>query len=409
MKTHDYILAAGIVLMLAACSFLSDMGNPLETPEPVVLRTASADGALKAHDRVALRIGSDVKIYEASDEDGGVLKAAPSETPFLWKAAREKKQISGWFRGDGGNLKEIPSEWTVASDQNADEGAGMRQSDFLYASPTGITYTDRFHARLNFYHQTSKVMVRIKNEGALKDNAEALEGLTVGDESFPIVMRASFEEIPSDRYGRWTISRKKENLGYVKPHETVAGGSASYLKYYEALVIPDNLDGKPLLAITLRGHTYYYVPAQNQARLTPGHVFIYDISASEDSTKLVVTPMVGDNLVWTWDGDGTVTEDDEKSAELFIQGWIWDRSADTNVTSGVIPLGFGPEGWKKEGDGSVTVEEGNPPASPGSDGWEKEGDDGEVTQDDPPGSVDDNGGSQWTQEGEEENITSTPE
>lgn len=409
MKTRDYLMAAGIALMLAACSFLQDMGNPLETPEPVVLRAVSEDGALKAHDRVALRVGSDVKIYEAFDEDGGVLKAAPSETPFLWKAAGEKKQISGWFIGDGKNLKEIPSEWEVASDQNADEGAGMRQSDFLYAPATGITYTDRFHARINFYHQTSKVVVRIRNRGALKDNPEALEGLTFGDESFPVVMRASFEEIPSDRYGRWTLSRKKENLGHVTPHETVAEGSASYLKYYEALVIPDNFDGKPLLAITLRGHTYYYVPAQNQARLTPGHVFIYDISASEDSTKLVVTPMVGDDLVWTWDGDGDVTEDEEKSAELFIQGWIWDRSADTHVTSGVIPLGFGPEGWKKEGDGSVTVEEGNPPANPGSDGWEKEGGDGDVTQDDPPGNVNDNGGSQWTQEGEEEDITSTPE
>ena len=409
MRTKDCLTAAGIVLMCAACSFLQDMGKPLETPEPVVLRAAPGDGALRARDRVALRIGGEVRIYEAGDEDGGLLKAAPSETPFFWKATGEKKEISGWFLGDGENLKEIPSSWTVAGDQNADDGAGMRRSDFLYAPATGVTYTDRFHARINFYHQTSKVLVRIKNEGALKDNAEALEGLTVGDESFPVVMRASFEEIPSDRYGRWTLFRGKDNLGYVTPHETAAADASSFLKCYEALVIPDNLDGKPLLAITLRGHTYYYVPAQNQARLTPGHLFIYDISASEDSTKLVVTPMVGDDLVWTWDGDGTVTEDDEKGAELSIQGWIWDRSADTNVTSGEIPLAFGPEGWKKEGDGSVTVEEGNPPAEPGSDGWEKEGDDGEVTQDGPPGSVDDGGGSRWEQEGESENITSTPE
>ena len=408
MKTRDLLAAAGIVLMLAACSFLQDLGEPLETPEPVVLRLAAGDGALKARDQVALRIGGDVRIYEASDEEGGILKAAPSETPFLWKASGEKKQISGWFRGDGGNLKEIPSEWTIVSDQNADEGAGMRQSDFLYASPTGITYTDRFHARINFYHQTSKVLVRIKNEGAFKDNAEVLEGITVGDGSFPVVMRASFEEIPSDRYGRWTVSRTKDNLGYVTPHETASEGASSFLKSYEALVIPDNFDGKPLLAITLLGHTYYYIPAQNQARLTPGHLFVYDISASEDSTKLVVTPMVGDNLVWTWDGDGNVTEDDRKGAELFIQGWIWDRGSDTNVTSGEIPLGFGPEGWKKEGDGSVTVEAGDPPAEPGSEGWEKDGDDEEATQEAPPGGVND-GGSQWEQEGESENITSIPE
>ena len=357
---------------------------------------------------MALRVGGDVRIYEASSEDGGILKAAPSETPFLWKAAGEKKQISGWFIGNGENLKEIPSEWAVAGDQNADEGAGMRQSDFLYAPATGITYTDRFHARINFYHQTSKVMARIRNAGALKDNAGALEGLTVGDASFPVVMRASFDEIPSDRYGRWTLSRKTDNLGYVKPHETVAEDASSYLRYYEALVIPDNLDGKPLFAITLLGHTYYYVPAQNQARLTPGHLFVYDISVSEDSTKLVVTPMVGDNLVWTWDGDGNVTEDDERSAGLIIQGWVWDGSSDTNVTSGVIPLGFGPEAWKKEGDGSV-VENDNPPAGLGSDGWTKDGDDEEAEQDDQPGDIYGDGGGQWTQEGESENITSVPE
>ena len=89
--------------------------------------------------------------------------------------------------------------------------------------------------------------------------------------------------------------------------------------------IPDDLDGKPLLAITLLGHKYYYIPKQNQARLTPGHIFIYDISISVDSTKLVVTPMVGDNLVWTWDGDRTVTADDERSAGFYAQGWIWDQ------------------------------------------------------------------------------------
>ena len=408
MRKKDYLMASGIVLMFAACSLSQDMGRPLETPEPVVLQAATGDGALRDHDRVALCVGNDVKIYEVSSEDGGILKAAPSETPFLWKAAGEKKQISGWFIGDDENLREIPSEWAVACDQDADEGAGMRQSDFLYAPATGVTYTDRFHARINFYHQTSKVLVRIKNEGALKGNAEVLEGLTVGDASFPIVMRASFDEIPSDRYGRWTLSRKAENLGYVTPHETDVDG-ASYLKYYEALVIPDNLDGKPLFAITLLGHTYYYVPKQSQARLTPGHLFVYDISVSEDSTKLVVTPMVGDNLVWTWDGDGTVTEDDERSAGLILQGWIWDGSSDTNVTSGVIPLGFGPEAWRKEGDGSVVVEDGDPSADLDAEGWQKDGDDEEAQQEDQPGRIDGDEGGQWTQEGESENIISTPE
>ena len=248
-------MVIGLMLTLAACSF----SHLLEMPEPVVLRVETGDGALKAHDRVALRSGDVVKVYEASDEDGGILKAAASETPFLWKAAGERKQISGWFRGDGGNVKEIPSEWAVAGDQDADEGAGLRQSDFLYASPTGITYTDCFHARINFYHQTSKVLVRIRNAGALKDNAGALEGLTVGDESFPVVMRAAFEEIPSDRYGRWTLSRRKGNLGYVKPHETAAENPAAYLKYSVPVLGYDSRDHTAHLSTNCI-QQYYYTP-----------------------------------------------------------------------------------------------------------------------------------------------------
>ena len=90
MRKKDYLMAAGIVLMFAACSLSQDMGRPLETPEPVVLRAATGDGALRTRDRVALRIGGDVKIYETGSEDGGILKAAPSETPFLWKNGEEQ-------------------------------------------------------------------------------------------------------------------------------------------------------------------------------------------------------------------------------------------------------------------------------------------------------------------------------
>ena len=406
MRTKDCLTAAGIVLMCAACSFLQDMGKPLETPEPVVLRAAPGDGALRARDRVALRIGGDVRIYEACDEDGGVLKAAPSEAPFLWKATGEKKEISGWFRGDGGNLKEIPSEWTVAGDQNADDGAGMRQSDFLYAPATGITYTDRFHARINFYHQTSKVLVRIRNEGAIKGDTAAIEQVTIGNASYPIVMRASFEEPATTSYGSWTLSRRSEDLGYIIPHVTVFDSVSTYLKYYEALVIPDNLDHKPLLAITLGGHTYYYIPQENQARLTPGHLFVYDIGVSVDSTKLVVTPMVGDNLVWSWQDDGTVDENDDKDATLQIQGWQREDNPDANITSGVIPLEISANGWRKEGEGSALQEDSQPEYDHHANGWKKDGDNEDATHTDQPDGMTVGNGTQWTKEGEDEAISS---
>ena len=407
MKRIINMMAAGMVISLAACSASHEADNLLASPEPVVICASAPPGTWKEDDKVAVRMDGEVKMYQVCLGDGIRLKAAPSGTPFMWRASNETRRVSGWARGDGVAMETIPSEWTVAADQNSGDGAGMRQSDFLYASPVRLTYTDRFHARINFYHQTSKVMVRVKNEGALKDNAAALESLTIGDENYPVAMRASFEEDPDSDFGVWTLSRSSGDKGYIIPYETVPE-TGPYLKCYEALVLPDNFDKKPLLAITLLGHTYYYIPKDRMGRLTPGHISVYDISVSADTTKLEVTPMVGDNLVWTWDSDGIVDLDDIKDAEFSILGWLWDHSSSTEVTSGVIPLAFGAGGWNKEGEGDVIMEEGNPDTEAEAGGWKKDGDDQDAGHEDQPEEISGDS-SGWTKEGESEEITSTTE
>ena len=418
MKIHQYVLMIGILLSFMACSSQQNTEELLETPEPVVLNavvaspieatrgTTATTGEWAEHDQVAMRIDNEVKIYEASHEGGGILRAAAAETPFYWRTRSETKTVAGWYLGNGRRLREMPTEWTVAGNQQANDGEGLEQSDFLYAAPTGITYTDRFHAQINFYHQTSKIMVRIRNEGAIKGDTAAIEQVTIGNASYPIVMRASFEEPATTSYGSWTLSRRSEDLGYIIPHVTVFDSVSTYLKYYEALVIPDNLDHKPLLAITLGGHTYYYIPQENQARLTPGHLFVYDIGVSVDSTKLVVTPMVGDNLVWSWQDDGTVDENDDKDATLQIQGWQREDNPDANITSGVIPLEISANGWRKEGEGSALQEDSQPEYDHHANGWKKDGDNEDATHTDQPDGMTVGNGTQWTKEGEDEAISS---
>jgi hypothetical protein len=418
MKIHRHMIMIGVLLSFMACSSQQDTEELLETPEPVVLKavvaspgeitrgsTATTD-EWRERDQVAVCIDNEVKIYEASHEDGGTLKAAAAETPFYWRTRSETKTVAGWYLGNGRRLREIPAEWTVVDDQHANDGEGLKQSDFLYAGPTGITYTDRFHAQINFYHQTSKIMVRVRNEGAIKGDTSAIERVTIGNASYPIVMRASFEEPATTSYGSWTLSRRSEDLGYIIPHVTVFDSVSTYLKYYEALVIPDNLDHKPLLAITLGGHTYYYIPQENQARLTPGHLFVYDIGVSVDSTKLVVTPMVGDNLVWSWQDDGTVDENDDKDATLQIQGWQREDNPDANITSGVIPLEISANGWRKEGEGSALQEDSQPEYDHHANGWKKDGDNEDATHTDQPDGMTVGNGTQWTKEGEDEAISS---
>ena len=67
--------------------------------------------------------------------------------------------------------------------------------------------------------------------------------------------------------------------------------------------------------------------------------------------------MVGDNLVWSWQDDGTVDENDDKDATLQIQGWQREDNPDANITSGVIPLEISANGWRKEGEGSALQED----------------------------------------------------
>jgi len=160
------------------------------------------------------------------------------------------------------------------------------------------------------------------------------------------------------------------------------------------------------LAITLGGHTYYYIPQENQARLTPGHLFVYDIGVSVDSTKLVVTPMVGDNLVWSWQDDGTVDENDDKDATLQIQGWQREDNPDANITSGVIPLEISANGWRKEGEGSALQEDSQPEYDHHANGWKKDGDNEDATHTDQPDGMTVGNGTQWTKEGEDEAISS---
>lgn len=419
---RKYLVYIGIpLLMLTGCSVEEQNMLP-NGREPVVLKAnvatptettrglTATKGIWTEHDKVAVMIDGVVKIYEATNEDGGVLKVQEEE-PFYWTRSTEVKTIKGWFQGDGETTNVVPDTWVMADDQNANDGAGLQESDFLYASPTAVSYVNRFHQKINFYHQTAKIIVRIRNTGAIADNADAIENVTIGDASFPIDMCASFAEPENGYYGEWTLSADETTKGYIQPFETVLADQTTYLKYYEALVMPQDLDFKPLLVITIGGRSYYYVPGSGQAELRPGYVNIYDICVSNDATKLIVTPIVGGAHVWTYQEDGTVDMDDDKSAVLNINGWILEDNPDANVTSGVIPIEFNPNAWTHEDDGETNYEDSQPDDYVGSDGWEKDGDDGTVDEEDnqPDTSTTVSGNDCWTKEGDDENVTSEEE
>lgn len=422
MKTKELIGVGMLLTMMAACTTAEDDGTMLETPEPVVLRAAVASqtettatrsltattGQWTEGDRIALVIGGETKIYEVTRAQGGLLRAPANETPFYWTASNETKTISGWYKGNGvGESHEMPTEWAVTADQNANNGEGLQASDFLYASPTAVHYYNRFEARITYYHQTAKVMVRLKNTGYLAEHPDAIEGVTIGDESFliPLGGTLTLPEGENDLFGTWTLA--DESRGYITPYMTVPDDQTTYLKVYEALVMPQNLDFKPLLTITIGGHSYGYVPQTGQAELKAGYLNIYDIEVSEDATKLVVTPIVGGSHVWTYQETGDVTMDDVHQAVLNVNGWRQETNPSQNVTSGVIPISIGADVWTKEGEGTADYEDSQPDKDAEGEGWQKEGGDGtpDYEDDDQPDTTVETGPG-WGKEGEDTPVTS---
>ena len=423
MKTKELIGVGMLLTMMAACTTAEDDGTVLETPEPVVLRAAVASqtettatrsltattGQWTEGDRIALVIGGETKIYEVTRAQGGLLRAPANETPFYWTASNETKTISGWYKGSGINdveTHEMPTEWAVEADQNANDGEGLQASDFLYASPTAVHYSNRFQATITYYHQTAKVMVRLKNTGYLAEHPDAIEGVTIGDESFLIPLGGSLTlpEGENDLFGTWTLD--EDSRGYIIPYMTVPTDQTTYLKVYEALVMPQNLNFKPLLTIIIGGHSYGYVPQTGQAELKAGYLNIYDIEVSEDADKIIVTPIIGGSHVWTWQQDGEVTMNDNTPAVLTVNGWKQETNPSQNVTSGIIPISISADYWTKEGESGVNYQEGEQPDKDAEgEGWQKEG--GDTDADNEDSQPDKDATSQgWGKEGEDTPVTS---
>lgn len=293
-----------LMALLSATVFVACSSDDTATPslEPVVLpakvvsptdaasQQAGNDGFWREHDQVAIQIGQTVKLYEATAANGGLLMAVAAEEPFYWTRGTSTVNVKGWYLGGGQTQRTIPATWAVAADQNADDGAGFTASEFIFGPLSAVTNIpgERFRRTINFYHQTSKIVVRVKNTGILHDNPSWLGAVTIGDAAKPIVMEAAFAEPSEGAYGTWTPTGE---TGYITPHDISASADADrYLRQYEALLIPQDLDFKPLLSFTIQNAVYYYVPQAGEAVFNPGYQYVYDIEVTRQG--LLVTPTV---------------------------------------------------------------------------------------------------------------------
>lgn len=284
-------------LLLAACTQdnLTDtsQGEPLpEGKYPMTFstavdgltmtRAATADGLWSAGDEIAVQVGSSVKPYSPTNISGNTATLS-STSPFYWQSTADI-EVSAWYYGTGYSDKSPTTaswSWAVQPDQR-DEG--YRQSDFLYAPARSIAFkpaTDSDNG-LTFYHQTAKVVINIVNKEAAT-NADAITNVVIGNNNNIALLGTCAGLGTGQTAGTWS---NHTNMGTITPKSITA--ASGYLKSYAALVIPQDMDGKPFIAITLTtGDVCLYTPQDGEAGLKSGTQHTYNITVK--GTELVVT------------------------------------------------------------------------------------------------------------------------
>lgn len=253
------------------------------TIEQMVTKS-SISGTWNGSERVAVlsMSGSDAGVVKnyATDADG-LMNASD---PFYWSRKNESKELSAWYCGDGstdagGSNSTSVSSWAVRGTQT---DGGYLESDFLYATGECKFEGDNL---LVFYHQISKVVVNILSDSSISDPSE-ISSVMLGEAS--IALEGMFEAPSSgNQTGVWTAGASD---GEIIPNPVAAGEGC--MLSYEALLIPQNMEGKPFIVIDLAGGgRLTYVPTAGEADLLPGFQYVYNVKVGD--LKLDVTVDAG--------------------------------------------------------------------------------------------------------------------
>lgn len=356
IKFSTYV-AIGItcLILFAACSAdddgtaLPDGKYPMTFTTQVegltATRAATANGEWTTTDRIAVKVSNDgVKQYAPASggSASATLSGVDADNTFYWQTSNETKTVTAWYCGNGStasgqtNAGAVPASWAVQADQSGMSSPdGYQQSDFLYAPATDIAFNNRSTQSLNFYHQTAKVIINIKNEEASTD-AGKIQSVVIGHANNLSLSGAYTAPTSGSTAGTWDIASSSKGTITTKKltNPNQISDSETALASYTALVIPQDMKDKKFIAITLSNgggsDTYYYTPTQdNDANLQSGKQHTFDITVKHGYLEVSVS------ISAQWTGG---SEDVPGNAQT--------------VTPGTDGSG---SGWRQDSDGDVSV------------------------------------------------------
>lgn len=259
--------------------------------------TTAAGTTWKGGEQIAMKVeGSGVKRFAPVDGNLAMLAAVDDGDTFYWKTSAETKRVSAWYVGAGYNGS-LPQTWTVERNQS---GEGYGQSDFLYATPTDISFSNRGSTILSFKHLPAKVVVHLKNGDGLTEKE-------VQDATVTLVNQAT--ESGAINAADGSVAQTAPGNEEITPNALAASG-AGYLKSVQALLVPQQMQGKKFIKVTVgtgdAARNYYYTPTTaTDADLKNGKQYAYEITVSKTGLTVASVTIGG----WTdFSLDGTVVD-----------------------------------------------------------------------------------------------------
>lgn len=291
--------------------------------------SGTAAGQWTKGDPVTVEVDGVAKKYRIAD-DGTTTRLVPADADntHYWASPAQTVSVRAWYNGNGNYWDALPASekklWGVDSDQrdpSDDKRPGYRRSDFLYAPARTVSYADARQGAvqgLTFYHQTSRVVVRLRKGGAVTDETVGKFRVELGEtgegnmfDSGIMDEQASPIDPSRGRYSAM-IAFESGWKSRIIPHE-ILPTPAGYARCFEALVIPQDMSGKTFVRLWLPAladiKEYTYRPDAGKALLRGGYTHTYDITVSEHGSLHVTTagPIAG------WEdgggGSGTATEE----------------------------------------------------------------------------------------------------
>lgn len=257
------LAVAGIMCLLAAACSDTEDGSHLPDGQYPMTFTAAVDGltatraagkdawAKDAPIAVSVDGGVSSKTYKITDASTGAMEPAMTGDGYYWQN-KDDKTILAWYPAVD-----------IANVDISDQSSGFSAFDYLKTESTTAGFGS--DVALSFKHQMAKVKYTlVKGEGISDSDIEAATVTIFG------YTEASFS--------KGTVSGSTN--GWIKPAVENTSG--------EALVVPQQMQGKQFIKVTIGDKAYYYTPkGVDNGNLRAGYIENYTITVKQSGLSVV--------------------------------------------------------------------------------------------------------------------------